>query len=130
MAQTDTPKPEITFWPPRDYAVAHKVKSEENWWKLAELYGRADPWDIIRFNFLTDNPLYVNYYLYKYVGCRKETQDHNNYRFSTDDSPGFIYIPREDWRPPGALDPESEIARRTVLSVLAGANLAAVSFSY
>jgi hypothetical protein len=130
MALMEKPTSEITLWPPLKYKVAHRVTSVDNWWKVAERYGIADPWTLIYFNFATDNPLYVNYYLYKLVGCRTETQDHKNFRFSSADTPGMIYIPPDGWKPPGALDPDSELARRAVLNVLSDPTLARVSFVY
>ena len=86
-------------WPPKNFAAAHYVgfPAEVNWWSLAKQVGRDNPWDIIIFNFATENPREVNYYLEKYVGCKRLVG--NNYSFFLAD-PGTIYLPHPSWRPP------------------------------
>ena len=86
-------------WPPKNFAAAHYVgfPAEVNWWSLAKQVGRDNPWDIIIFNFATENPREVNYYLEKYVGCRRLVG--NNYSFFHAD-PGIVYLPHPSWTPP------------------------------
>jgi hypothetical protein len=98
---TPTPKTMATF-PPRGYVRPHKVQTGENWWTLAEKYRRKDPWDLIRFNFGTSNPDEVNWYLANKVGCTLTTDDRKNFRFSSNASPGLIYIPRKRWKGGGS----------------------------
>jgi len=95
---TKTPKQPLPSWPPLYPDKSHKVQDGENWWKLAEKYGRQDPWDIIQFNFNTHTPEEVNYYLAKLVGCTR-SNDGKNFSFSSADSPGIIYIPPRSWTP-------------------------------
>jgi hypothetical protein len=95
---TKTPKNALPSWPPLWPDKAHRVEDGDNWWKLAAMYGRQDPWDIIQFNFNTKVPEEVNYYLAKLVGCTK-SNDGKNYSFSSADAPGLVYIPPRSWRP-------------------------------
>ncbi|MCB1805475.1 MAG: hypothetical protein KDJ99_10105 [Candidatus Competibacteraceae bacterium] len=86
-------------WPPKNFAAAHYVgfPAEVNWWSLAKQVGRDNPWDIIIFNFETEDSREVNYYLETYVGCK--TLVGNSYSFWKAD-PGIIYLPHPSWRPP------------------------------
>lgn len=95
---TKAPKKQLASWPPELHIKAHKVQDGDNWWSLAEKYGRKDPWDIIQYNFETKNPEEVNYYLEKLIGCHK-SNDGKNYSFSSSDSPGIVYIPPAPWYP-------------------------------
>ncbi len=71
----------------------YKVKDGDNWWSIAA-DKRVDVGALIRFNFGTSDPDEINWYLHEKVGCRLETPDHDNYRFSATDKPGKIYIPK------------------------------------
>jgi hypothetical protein len=77
----------------------YKVKDGDNWWSIAAA-NRVDVGALITFNFKTSNPDEVNWYLREKVGCRLETPDHDNYRFSSRDVPGTIYIPKVAPPPP------------------------------
>lgn len=70
----------------------HKVKTGEDWWQLARL-AKVDVWDLIAFNFKTRVPAEVNWYLRRNVGCRTTTRDGKNYVFTSNDSPGIVYLP-------------------------------------
>jgi hypothetical protein len=85
-------------WPPKGFAFPQAVNAPRgmNWWSLAKMVGRDNPWDLIIFNFQTEDPEEVNFYLQKYVGCREV--EANNYIFYGAD-PGIIYIPPASWRP-------------------------------
>ena len=95
----------------------YKVKDGDNWWSIAAAH-RIDVGALIAFNFKTSNPDEINWYLREKVGCRLETPDHDNYRFSSRDDPGKIYIPKVA-APPCAYDfsksfeIEAEEANRT-----------------
>lgn len=86
-------------WPPKNYGYAMGVGSfaDLNWWSVAWAVGRDNPWDLIIFNFETEDPREVNYYLKEYVGCK--LLNGSNYIFY-DAKPGIIYIPPPSWRPP------------------------------
>jgi hypothetical protein len=71
----------------------YKVKDGDNWWSIATA-NRVDVGALIAFNFKTSNPDEINWYLREKVGCRLETPDRDNYRFSSRDVPGKIYIPK------------------------------------
>lgn len=81
---------------PKDYVppgtLPHRVRDGESWVTLA-VHHRMDPWELIRLNFRTDDPREVNWYLREYVGCRTETADRHNYRFSSADEPGIVHLP-------------------------------------
>jgi hypothetical protein len=79
--------------------TAYKVKDGDNWWSIASANG-IDVGALIAFNFKTSNPDEINWYLREKVGCRLETPDRDNYRFSSRDVPGTIYIPKVAPPPP------------------------------
>ena len=72
--------------------VAYKVKDRDSWFSIAKTYG-VDPWWLIQFNFETRNPAEVNWYLGQRTGCKKTTADGKNFKFSSLDSPGLIFVP-------------------------------------
>src|SRR3712207_6680821 len=128
MILEKTPSKQPASWPPKGYTKAHQVKDKENWWKLADMYGRKDPWDIIQYNFETTDPKEVNWFLRKLVGCTK-SKDSMNYSFASTDSPGKVYIPPKSWVPGGSVTPppppppatisaEDKAAKKSVLHVL------------
>ena len=139
MILVETPKKQPAFWPPKGHIKAHRVTNKDNWWELANHYGRTDPWDIIKYNFETDNPKEVNWFLRELVGC-KTSKDGSNYSFNSLDKPGLIYIPPAGWTPgstpvkptPGGYIPtaDDEALRRSVLNVLGDPNLKEVNFRY
>lgn len=69
-----------------------RVKNGDNWESVARAAG-VPVWDLIHFNFHTRKPDEVNWYLRRNVGCRKTTADGKNYVFSSDASPGLVYLP-------------------------------------
>lgn len=70
----------------------YKVRNGDSWVTIASANG-LDVWDLIYYNFKTRDPAEVNWYLKQYVGCTKPTADRNNWMFSSDASPGIIYLP-------------------------------------
>jgi hypothetical protein len=54
---------------------------------------------LITFNFATNNPAEINWYLRRNVGCVQPTNDHKNWKFSSEATPGIIYIPPAWHRP-------------------------------
>ena len=98
MPITRAPKPLPS---PLDYvpsgSVPYKVTNSDSFYSLADrpqvkAAGESAN-DLCNFNFKTRNPPEINWYLYHKVGCRKATQDGNNYMFSSSDQPGIIYLP-------------------------------------
>lgn len=86
-------------WPPKDSWAVHQVGlfGRDNWWKLGASHGRDNPWDIIIFNFQTEDPREVNWYLREYIGC-KHTKGSNYIFFDAD--PGEVHMPPPTWIPP------------------------------
>ena len=77
---------------------------------MAWSWGLLDVWDLIYFNFGTDDPREVNWYMHHYVGCWK-SNDGKNFSFM-DADPGLVYIPPLRYRRPAievadALDAKS-----------------------
>lgn len=70
----------------------YRVKNGESWTSIANS-AHIDVWKLIEFNFRTRNPDEVNWYLRRNVGCRRTTADGRNYIFSSDASPGVVYLP-------------------------------------
>ena len=85
-------------WPPKGFAYAKAVHAPPglNWWSLAWAVGRDNPWDLIIYNFETEDPREVNWYLQDYVGCKK--LNGSNYVFDGA-KPGIVYIPPTSWHP-------------------------------
>src|SRR5438874_13122020 len=72
--------------------VPYKVRDGDNWGSVAASRN-IDTKRLIEFNFRTSNSDEVNWYLREKVGCRLETPDRRDYRFSSGAVPGIIYIP-------------------------------------
>lgn len=85
-------------WPPKGFTrdVHVGTSRDDNWWSIARAVGRDNPWDLIIYNFDTEDAQEVNYYLKEYVGCHK--LNGSNFSFHGA-SPGRIYIPPTSWRP-------------------------------
>jgi hypothetical protein len=93
-----------TPWPPTDDRLqVQTVSGWDDWWSLQTHFGRCDAWDIIYYNFATYNPEEVNWYLREWIGCHDVSPDGKNYRFGVlpGGLPMQIYIPKNDWLPPG-----------------------------
>ncbi len=69
----------------------YRVKNGDSFVSLANRLG-ITPKDLLRFNFNTDTPTHINYYLQHNVGCSIPTPDGKNYTF-TNAEPGIIYYP-------------------------------------
>ncbi len=73
-------------------STPYKVCDHDSWFNLAKAR-QVDPWWLIQYNFETRNPSEVNWYLQNRTGCKKTTVDGRNFRFSSADSPGIIFLP-------------------------------------
>ena len=73
--------------------VMFKVESGENFESYAAFAG-MDVWKLIQYNFRTNVPQEVNWYLRNYTGCKKTTPDGKNFSFSDNADPGIIFFPR------------------------------------
>lgn len=92
-------------WAPA-FGQPHPVRDLETWGSVArDLYNRdggnsdTSYYDhdeqaryLMDFNFGTKDPAYVNWYLFHYVGCRQPSHDGYNWKFSSKDKPGIIYV--------------------------------------
>lgn len=82
---------------PKDYvppdSSRYKVQDGDSWASVAQRNG-METWDLIYANFRTRDPREVNWYLRHYVGCKLQTADRDNWRFSSSADPGVIHIPR------------------------------------
>jgi hypothetical protein len=102
--KTKKPVRIIPNWPPSG-AIAARIANNGNFWTHARSVGLENPWDLIIFNFQTEDPLEVNWYLQKAVGCWL-VGPAGNFDFqdalTNDGKDGLIYIPRNGWRPPAS----------------------------
>jgi hypothetical protein len=93
---------------PRSYVpekgTPYKVKTDDDWHTVAKAHG-IPVQDLIHFNFHTRNPAEINYYLRVNVGCTKSTRDRKNWMFTSDASPGVIYLPPKADRPSPPMPP-------------------------
>ena len=87
--RTEKPPAKEAPFPPAG-GIGYKVKDGETWGSVANMFG-LDVKKLIRFNFQTDDPGEVNWYLRVKVGCH--LHDAINWKFSDDATPGYIYHP-------------------------------------
>jgi hypothetical protein len=88
--EPDNPLP-VDFVP--DGAVeTHRVSDGEDWASVAAQYN-VNVNDLIYFNFQTNVPEEVNWYLRRNVGCDVSNDGGRNWAFSSSADPGLIYIP-------------------------------------
>lgn len=86
----------------------HKVRTGETLKSLAEANGLT--WQqLARFNWDTDVPDQINYYLGEYVGCTRK-RDGRNYSFDDADDPGIVHIPRH-WSAAGLATEQEHVIR-------------------
>lgn len=87
--------------PPRKPLVAgfrpaggspYTVQDGDSWNSLAARWG-VDAKKLVYFNFQTNDPAEVNWYLSHFTGCNKPTPDGYNWTFSSSAKPGVIYRP-------------------------------------
>ena len=65
---------------------------QEDWGSVARKFGVGVK-ELIYFNFLTNDPDEVNWYLNHHTGCVKVSPSGNNWMFSNRANPGIIFIP-------------------------------------
>jgi hypothetical protein len=88
--EPDSPLP-VDFVP--EGAVAtHRVSDGEDWASVAAQYN-VNVDDLIYFNFNTNVPEEVNWYLRRNTGCNVSNDGGLNWAFSDSADPGLIYIP-------------------------------------
>lgn len=93
-----TAAPALPQWPPAAYRTRHRVALGQDWLSIAHAHTVADAWDLIFFNFGTEDPRKVNWYLRHYVGCWASAPDGRNFAFTSYDEPGFVYIPPHGYK--------------------------------
>jgi hypothetical protein len=105
----DPPTGPTPTWPPPGWRKDPKVGLGDNWGNLASRFTITDPWDLIYYNFRTEKPREVNWYMRHYLGCWK-TRDNKNFCFDEAEV-GRLYIPPLGWtRGTGLLPFEAQIA--------------------
>lgn len=72
-------------------SLPYRVKNGDSFVSVAARLG-ITPKALLLFNFNTDNPLHVNYYLQHNLGCTVPTPDGKNLTFKSA-SPGMLYQP-------------------------------------
>lgn len=78
-----------TFVPPG--GVRYSVKDGDSWESVASSNG-LDVRTLVFFNYYTNNPDEVNWYLRRNAGCQKLSRDGKNWAFSSSAKPGIIYL--------------------------------------
>jgi hypothetical protein len=78
----------------------YKVKTNDDWGSVAKAHGITEN-ELVYFNFGTVHPTEVNWYLRQNVGCTRPIHDQKNWMFTSDASPGIIYLPpKQGWKRP------------------------------
>ena len=87
----ETPKPTLPprYRPPK--SLPYRVKNGDSLSSLAQRLGMTAK-ALLQFNYNTDHPPFINYYLKNNVGCKIPTPDGKNYTF-LNANPGVIYYP-------------------------------------
>lgn len=88
-----TPVQKKGLWPPKNYRAIHQVTDTDNWVTIARKYGITVA-SLISFNFETNKPEEINWYLRELVGCKLTGPKGYNYSFrGADPAKRKIYIP-------------------------------------
>ena len=77
---------------PEGAVATHRVSDGEDWASVAAQYN-VKVGDLIYFNFHTNVPAEVNWYLRRNTGCNVSNDGGRNVAFSSSADPGLIYIP-------------------------------------
>jgi hypothetical protein len=99
-----SPSPPLDgIWPPPGHRGPYSVGHDPsiNWQLLAWSWGVTDVWDLIWFNFDTDEPREVNWYMPYYVGCW-QSNDGKNFSFR-DADPCIVYMLPLGYKRPATL---------------------------
>jgi hypothetical protein len=88
---------------PDGSVATHRVSDGEDWASVAAQYN-VNVKDLIYFNFHTNIPEEVNWYLRRNTGCNVSKDGDRNWAFSSSADPGFVYIP-----PSEVIDMEEEV---------------------
>jgi hypothetical protein len=92
-SEPDNPLP-VDFVP-EGSVETHRVSDGEDWASVAAQYNvKVD--DLIYFNFHTNVPDEVNWYLRRNTGCNISNDGGLNWAFSSSADPGLIYIPASE----------------------------------
>jgi hypothetical protein len=87
---------------PSDYVppggIPYKVKTHDELGSVARNNGVPEH-VLVAFNFGTNDPAEINWYLRRNVGCVRATHDHKNWMFTSEATPGIIYLPPPWHRP-------------------------------
>lgn len=91
MINLEKPTPTLppNYRPPG--AAPYRVQNGDSFTSIAGRLGMS-PKALLQFNYKTEHPPYINYYLKHNVGCKVAAPDGKNYSF-TNASPGVIYQP-------------------------------------
>jgi hypothetical protein len=93
MANERTPpNPLPVDFVPDGSIATHRVSDGEDWASVAKQYN-VDVKNLISFNFHTNVPEEVNWYLRRNTGCNVSKDGGRNWAFSDSADPGLIYIP-------------------------------------
>jgi hypothetical protein len=87
--RTEKPPTKVAPFPPAG-GIGYRVQDGEKWESVAKMFG-LDVKELIKFNFQTNDPGEVNWYLRVKVGCH--LHDDFNWKFSKSADPGYIYRP-------------------------------------
>ena len=122
-SEPDNPLP-VDFVPEGSVAT-HRARDGEDWASVAAQYNvKVD--DLIYFNFHTNVPEEVNWYLRRNTGCNVSDDGGLNWAFSSSADPGLIYIP-----PSEVADTKSEDATPVATGDAAATDSALrLTFSY
>ena len=90
--ETEPDNPLPVDFVPEGSVETHRVSDGEDWASVAAQYNvKVD--DLIYFNFHTNVPEEVNWYLRRNTGCNESNDGGLNWAFSSSADPGLIYIP-------------------------------------
>jgi hypothetical protein len=99
---------------PEGFVEKHRVSDGEDWASVAAKYN-VNVKDLIYFNFHTNVPEEVNWYLRRNTGCNLSKDGGRNWAFSSSADPGLIYIPPSEVSEVFDMEPEEVTADKPVM---------------
>lgn len=91
------------------HIVEHRVQTGESLASVAASHDMS--WkELAEFNWGTASPDQVNEHLRDEVGCTEKTPDGFNYRFTSEDEPGLLYVPKP-WSQAGLATEQTHVIR-------------------
>lgn len=108
MLIEETPARPVSKQRKPDGFTQYKVKDGDTLENIAQRYYLTSG-ELAYENFKTKDPGKINWYLRNRVGCTQLTEDGKHWAFSSDATPGTIYVPKQKTNVPKKLEGERKV---------------------